>query len=154
MVFYLVGLTFCAGYAIIQAADFPMVSVNEIRQTWFRVYLALLLFCLVAALLYLFYLYFEICRRRPFRPHRHNVFMTVSLVFTTTVLTLTLMGGFDLTNFSAGLLLFFFAFSNFYTYFLQYLYSPTQEQLHAFRNPDGPSQNQTDMLSEAKTINI
>jgi hypothetical protein len=94
IVFYLIGLTFCAGYGIIQSGEYPMISINDIEYKWFRVYLAFILFCLVIALTYLLWLYVTICQAKPLRAHRHNVFISISLFYILVIVIVTLMGSF------------------------------------------------------------
>lgn len=43
------------------------------------------------------------------------------------------LGSLDVFNYSSGLIMFSFAFNNLYSYLLQYLYSPTKEQLRKFK---------------------
>jgi hypothetical protein len=136
IVFFLIGLTFCAGYGIIQSGEYPMISINDIDYTWFRVYLAFILICLVIALLYLMWLYVTVCHNKPLRAHRHNVFMMISVIYILMIVLVTLLGSFKVFNFSGGLIFFTFAFANSYSYFLMYLYSPTQDQLSSYREGD------------------
>lgn len=113
-----------------------MISVNEIDYTWFKVYLSFIIICLVAAFFYLLYLYVAICRSKPMRAYRHNVFMYISLFYIIVILVVTLLGSLYVFNFSGGLIFFAFAFNNCYSYFLMYLYTPTKDQLVRYSEGD------------------
>jgi len=61
--------------------------------------------------------------------YRHSAFMYLSIILLFAVIAALAMGSLDLFVYSSSIVMYIFAVTNFYSYLLQYLYSPTKEQL-------------------------
>lgn len=66
--------------------------------------------------------------------YRSSVFMYVSLLFFLSTIIFFFIGGYNIFDYSAPKIMFYITFMNFYSYFMQYLYCPTNEQVNRFEN--------------------
>jgi hypothetical protein len=132
-IFYTLVLGYSVAYAVTQTSDHPIFSYEDIRS---GVIIGLEVVAFVAyslACTYIIYLYICILKEKPNRLYRHNLFMIFTAVFFISTTVFFFLGGYDLYNYSASKIFFTFAFMNMYSFYLQYLYAPSPEQIKMFR---------------------
>lgn len=88
----------------------------------------------ILVIIYIFYLFLCVQLEKNLLPYRHQVFLKFSTLFFIAIVIVVALGSLDVFSYSSGLIMFSFAISNLYSYLLQYLYSPTKEQLNKFSN--------------------
>jgi hypothetical protein len=127
--FYSIVLGYSVAYAITQTTDHPVFSYEDItsRAVIILEIIAFVVFGL--ACIYIIYLFLYTLKFKPDRPHRHNVFMVISAAFFISTIVFFFVGGYDLYAYSASKIIFTLCFMNLYSFFLQYLYSPTGKQM-------------------------
>jgi hypothetical protein len=131
VVFYLSGLAFTVAFAIIQVEEHPIITPESIDRPGFTFILVMTAICLTLALFYVIYL-FVLVKRKSTVAYRHNAFMNISVFFAVGVVVVIILGRLDVFIYSAALIMFTFTVTNFYSYLLQYLYSPTASQRQEF----------------------
>lgn len=131
IIFYISGLIFTVAYSLIQIEQHPIITPKDIDRDYFRFFVAWIIVCLVLVVVYLLYLFLMTCGRNLLA-YRHNAFVNLSIFLLAAVVVMLALGGLDLFVYSSSIVMFIFTLTNFYSFLLQYLYSPTQEQLKEF----------------------
>jgi hypothetical protein len=81
------------------------------------------------AVVYVIWLYIGIISRKPHRMWRSSIFMYLSLFFFISTTVFFFLGGYNIFDYSAPKIMFYITFMNGYSYWLQYLYAPTKEEV-------------------------
>ncbi len=127
--FYALVLGYSVAYAITQTTDHPVFSFEDITASGVIVMEVMAFIVFSLACVYIIYLFLYTLKFKPARSHRHNVFMAISAAFFISTVVFFFVGGYDLYSYSASKIIFTLCFMNLYSFFLQYLYAPTQRQV-------------------------
>jgi hypothetical protein len=136
--FYALVLGYSVAYAITQTTDHPVFSFEDIRADGVLVMEVIAFIVFSLGCIYILYLFLYTLKYKPGRPHRHNVFMAISAAFFISTVVFFFVGGYDLYSYSASKILFTLCFMNLYSFFLQYLYAPTEKQVRDINKESVP----------------
>ena len=78
------------------------------------------------------YLYALICRKREDLMWRQQIFIVNSIIFFILTSVFFFIGSYNIYLISASKIIFTYCTLTFFSIFLQYIYTPTQEQLEDF----------------------
>jgi len=129
VIFYVILLAYNGAYAISQTSDHPVFSTDSLRSPSVTGLKGLAYVVFALAVVYIIYLYIGIFSSKPHRMWRSSIFMYISMFFFISTIIFFFIGGYNVFDYSATKIMFYITFMNIYSYFLQYLYSPTKEQV-------------------------
>jgi hypothetical protein len=83
-----------------------------------------MILCFVLVVFYIIYLFLIVCNKHIVA-YRHGAFMNLSIFLFFAVIVALALGSLDLFVYNSSIVMYIFTVTNFYSYLLQYLYSPT-----------------------------
>lgn len=114
--------------------EHPILSVKQIDIPFFKFLVIATTLGFFLVIIYLLYLFITIKERNQLVAYRNSLFMNISLLFFIGVVVVIVLGSLDVFSYSSGLILFSFGICNLYSYLLQYLYAPTQQEIRRFND--------------------
>lgn len=126
---------FILAFAYSQTEDHPIIYHENLISTPVEGLKIVAFIAFSIAILYIAYLYITVYRKINLK-WRNKIFIVVSLAFFIITIVLFFIGGYSIFTYSAPLVMFTLTFMNCYSYFLQYLYCPTSNQLKKMGNAE------------------
>ena len=125
---YILVLVLYTEIALDHIAGLPVVPTQDIHTRKFVALEILVLICIVAGFVYLLFRYITICTKVDEKMWRNQLFMFFSIFFLFVVLVMFFINGFSINDMAGNRMLLLFTVMNMYTFYLQYMYSITNEQ--------------------------
>ena len=126
VIFYLVNLVYRVGFAMYQLSGRPFTNPNHADSILVNIMYSISLFVFLFGLIYVLMLYCDICGNGRLM-WRNIMFRNLSFFFYLVIFGIFLFGGFDIFEYSASKMIVTYTFSNFFSFYLQYLYMPCDQ---------------------------
>ena len=129
LVFYIFGLVYLVLYAILMTESHPSFSKRDITSPAVWVFIVFVLVSFIVYIVYVICNLVHIFTIRHLLQWRHKIFLVFFVIFFIGTAILFFADAYNLYTYSASKVMITFCLMNFYSFFLQYLYSPTQDEI-------------------------
>ena len=128
IIFWLINMVYRVGFAMYQLSDRPFTNPSHADNLLVNIMYVISLFTFLFALIIVLMLYCDLCGSHSDRLLWRNImFRNISFFFYVVVSGIFLFGGFDIFQFSASKMIITYTFTNFFSFYLQYLYMPCNQ---------------------------